>query len=90
MSLPPFLKHKKIAGLIVEQRKVKDDKPEQESNDSEGLHACAQEIIQAIEMKDHRALASALQAAFQLMEMAPHEEGPHTYEAQNRKAGMEE
>lgn len=86
MSLPIFIKPKQT-GLIVEQRKPDGNK--EVSQEDQGLEACAQDAINAIHAKDAKALASALRAAFELMELEPHEEGPHTYDAQNRKAALE-
>jgi hypothetical protein len=83
----PFLKNHKQAGVIVSTRKP-DEKDDQEPSDSSAaMEACAQDIIRAIEQKDSKHLALALQAAFECMESEPHEESPHTYEAQNIKAG---
>lgn len=61
-----------------------DQKPE-ESDDGAGLEACAQELIRAVHARDVKAVAQALQDAFELADSEPHEEGPHiephSYEA---------
>lgn len=87
----PFLKHKRTAGLIVTTRSPDGDKKElyQEGDEHAGLEACAEDIINAISNKDAKALASALKAAFEVCDAQPHEEGPHTYEAQNELAAKE-
>lgn len=85
----PFLKRKdqQIAGLIIKNRKP-DEKPESEQQDDKSAahEACASALLKAIEMKDIKGIADALQHAFELMDSEPHEESPHTYEAQNQKA----
>lgn len=88
----PFLKKKQQTGVIVKTRQP-DEKPEQEENEQEdqGLMVCAQDLIDAIAAQDVKAVASALRAAFQIADSEPHEEGehtePHSYDAQNEKAG---
>ena len=92
----PFLKPKLQTGVMVNQRAPDADEPEQaeEPNDNEGLEACARELLHAIETRDHKAMARALVDLFQIADSMPHEEGshdvePHSYEAQNIKAGEE-
>ena len=99
----PYLKPKNVAGLIMAQRKAGGGQAEQpldsqeESQENYALELCAEEIIRSVESKDPKRLYKALQAAFQVMELEPHEEvehedesSPHTYEAQNEKAGRGE
>ena len=61
--------------MITETRKPDENsaKPE-ESNDNEGLEMAAQDLIDAVHNKDPKAAASAMRAAFELMESQPHEE----------------
>lgn len=93
MSLP-FLQKKKIAGVIISHRKP-DEAPITESpNDDGGLEACAQDLIDATHAQDKKAAAAAMRAAFSILESEPHEEAgegpePHSYDAQNEKAGGE-
>lgn len=66
--------------------------PELEPEDTESLaiESCAMELIMAVHLKDIKAVAEALKNAFNILESMPHEEAdhsPHTYEAQNIKAG---
>lgn len=90
----PFLKHKQVAGVIVKHRApdIKDE-PKEEANDNEYLEECARELLRAIEERNHKAMAEALVAIFQIADSMPHEEGehiePHSYDAQNIKAGEE-
>jgi len=51
---------------------------EAEPDSDEGLHAIAEELIQAVENKDAAHVASCLQDAFELLEMQPHEEAEHS------------
>lgn len=86
----PFLKPKAQTGLIVKTR-TPDEKPEESKDDNqEGLKACAQDLISAIESKDATRAAEALKAFFEIADSMPHEEGehvePHSYEAQNEEA----
>lgn len=75
----PFLNNKKssIAGSIIEKRKpdggLAQVEPE-ESND-EGLEACAQDILSAVEAKDLKALVSSLKSFFEICDSTPHKEG---------------
>lgn len=81
----PFLKLKKqTGGVIVENRT-----PEHESDDKDdfeldslALEECAKDLIQAIERKDSKAAASAIKAAFEILDSQPHEEGPHLNESE--------
>ena len=91
----PFLKkHVKQSGVIVSERKP--DQPhevEQAESEDYGLEACASDVMQAIEMKDKKALADAMKAFFQIVDSMPHEEGEHieahSYDAQNAKAAKD-
>lgn len=78
----PFLKPKKISSVIIASRK-KDGTvmPEHEEGENDaGLMAAAEDLISAVHSKDSSAVASALKAAFEIMEEMPHEEGPHLNE----------
>ncbi len=84
----PFLKPKSVAGLIISRRKPDGSTEEQhsEGNEGEGLDACSEALIRAVNAKDAKSVSAAIRDAFQILESEPHEEGPHTYEAQNEKA----
>jgi hypothetical protein len=88
----PFLKPKAVAGLIIAQRKPDGTKEElhSEGNEDAGLEACAEDLIRSIHSKDAKGVMEAMKAAFQLMELQPHEEVDHdedgSYESQNIKA----
>lgn len=78
----PFLQKKKVAGLIISQRKP-DENKEQSQDDSsndDALKACARELIQAIGAGDEAGVARAIKSAFEILDASPHVEGPHTEE----------
>lgn len=57
----------------------KPDVAEQESDNKSdsGLLACAADLISAVHSKDEQGVASAMRAAFELLESEPHEEAEH-------------
>jgi 2C-methyl-D-erythritol 2,4-cyclodiphosphate synthase len=98
--LLPFLKpkHQGIAGIVVKMRKPDekdegDEIPEESDDKDAAIHACADDLIKAVHSQDIKGVAEALRSAFEIMDSEPHEEGPHvephSYEAQNQKAGEE-
>lgn len=71
----PFLKkNDKSTGLMIEVRKP--DNKDSESQDLP-MESAARDIIDALEIKDHKKLAAALRNAFQILELEPHEEVEH-------------
>lgn len=54
--------------------------PEQKPQENQGLLACAQDLLAGIEEKDANKIAIAMRAAFQLLEMEPHDEISHDEE----------
>lgn len=55
-----------------------DQKDENESsNDSAGLMACANDLMEGIRQNDAKKVAEAMRAAFEIMESEPHEEAEH-------------
>lgn len=89
----PFLKAKKVggSGVIVSHRKP--DEPtnsEQKDSEDEGLIECARDLLRAINEQDHKAMAGAFKAAFQICESMPHDESQEaTYDSQNELAAKE-
>lgn len=88
----PIFKHlqKPVAGVIVQQMRPSDEKPEADDQ-SAAIEACASELIRAVHAKDTKAVANAMADAFQILDSMPHEESndtpsPHTYDHQNQKA----
>jgi hypothetical protein len=89
--LLPFLKdksRKQQTGVIINTvGPVKE--PEQDLG-KDALEACAMDLIIAVHTKDVKAVAEAIQSAFQVLESMPHDEvsaEPHSYDSQNQKAG---
>jgi hypothetical protein len=68
----PFLKNKHEASASgpVESLERKPDHEEE----YDGLESAFEEICSAVESKDYKAGATALRAAFDLLESQPHEE----------------
>jgi len=72
----PFLKHAKEAsssGSIESIERKPDNEPEYDS-----LESAAEDLKQALEKGDVKAIAMALRSAFDLCDSEPHEEGLHT------------
>lgn len=80
----PFLKPKTVAGVIVSKRKP--DGGQETSDETPGLdgglQAAAQDLIDAVHAKDAERTASAIRAAFEILDAEPHVEGPHLSEEQ--------
>lgn len=75
----PFLKPKKAASVITANTNpdggIDSEGPVDEMDP--GLMASAEDLIRAVHAKDATAVAHALQAAFDIADSMPHEEGPH-------------
>jgi 2C-methyl-D-erythritol 2,4-cyclodiphosphate synthase len=59
-----------------------------EEHPDASLHACAEDLLGAIEAKDVQGMTDALKAFFHIADAAPHEEGPHMSEEEEH--GYEE
>ncbi len=57
----------------------KPDEAREESPD-DAMHACAEELLEAIAAKDVAGVAAALKGAFHCADSMPHEEGEHLEE----------
>ena len=74
----PFLQPKRITSVLVAKQKPEGnvelgaDEPELDS-----LEMAAEELIRAVAAKDAKAVATALQAAFEVCDAMPHVEGEH-------------
>lgn len=91
----PFLKPQRVAGVIVAKTRSPEGgiKENEDDNDNAALHSAADDLIRAIHAKDTVGVAAALQAAFEIADSRPHEEGEHTdddnsYDSQNAKAAQ--
>lgn len=78
----PFLKPKPIGGVIITQRKPDGGNEMQgtEGEENQGLNLAASDLIRAVHSKDEMATASALRAAFEILDSEPHAEGENTNE----------
>ena len=74
MSLPFLKKKNQDSGIAIKYR-APDEKPQEEpEEDTDGLEACAMDIIRAIHEDNPKALAGAFRAAFEILESTPHDE----------------
>lgn len=54
-----------------------------QNDDSAGLEACANDLIQGVSQNDPKKVAEAIKSAFIILESMPHDEvEPHSYDAQ--------
>lgn len=75
----PFLKSKRSTGISVEYRKP--DQQKEENQEDPALKACADDILKAVEERNPKALASALRAAFDVLQSQPgYEDSQHIEE----------
>jgi hypothetical protein len=74
---------KAAVAIILGKMKPKDGhmaEEEAESHPDEAMHACAEELLAAIEAKDAMGVADAMKAFFHIADAMPHEEGAHITE----------
>jgi hypothetical protein len=69
----PFLKHNKEVGTVA----LPDSVGREHDEDFDSLEAAAEDLCHAIEAKDYKAIAQALRAAHELIDMEPHKEASH-------------
>ena len=65
-------------GVIVKKRTP--DEPKE--SDNSAIEACAEQLIKSIKSNDIKGAAQAMQDAFDIMDSAPHIEGPHLNEGE--------
>lgn len=87
-------KDKSVSGLMIKMRSP-DEKPDSEPKDegSDAIEACAKDLIRAVHAQDVKAAADAIKNAFEILSNEPDKDDsvePHSYDAQNMKAGEEE
>jgi hypothetical protein len=75
----PFLKSRKLAQVIIARKKPEGGIEPMHAEDEQdpALMSAADDLISAVHMKDSKAVADALQAAFEICDSMPHEEGQH-------------
>lgn len=71
----PFLK-KQQEGSISAPVESLEREPD-DGSDYDGLEAAAEELCKAIKADDYKGAASAIRAAFELLDSEPHKEGPY-------------
>lgn len=86
----PYLKPKSSSGLIIATRKPDgtNEAEGMEGEEDQGLSMAAADLIRAVHAKDEAATASALRAAFELLDSEPHQEGEHTNEQEEGNEGQ--
>jgi hypothetical protein len=78
----PFLQKKSMGSGVITKVRAPDEKP-MENQDDDGMYGvemAAKDLIDAVESKDAKRVASALKAAFEILDSMPHEEGFHEQE----------
>lgn len=73
----PFLKPEKMRGMVVAQVGPKGEMKEEPQEPDYAMEAVAEDLIRAVHAKDARAVVMALEAAFAIQEVRPHEEYEH-------------
>jgi hypothetical protein len=71
----PFLKHKQEGSMSEDDDPIKRDHDEE--SDYDMLESASEDLISAVHSKDVKAVCSALRAAFEMLDMEPHQEGQH-------------
>jgi hypothetical protein len=66
-----------IVGRLAPKPSGADDGDEEGEGDDRGLEAAAEDLIKAVETKDAKSVAEALENAFSILDAEPHEEGEH-------------
>lgn len=82
------------SGVLIKERAPDEHKESEDQNDSDAAkEACGRDLLNAIKSGDALAVGQALYDAAQAADLEPHEEGshpePHSYDAQNQKAGQD-
>lgn len=73
----PFLRKKDEASASAPADKIERKPDEDKEEDYDGLEACMSELAAALKSDDAKAAAVAFRSAFDMLEMAPHEEIDH-------------
>jgi hypothetical protein len=71
----PFLKTKYEASASMPADKI--TREPDEGADYDVLESAADDLMQALDEGNTKAIAAALRAAFELLDSEPHKEGPH-------------
>lgn len=76
----PFLKRSQEASASAPVDKVTRKPDNEDEQEYDMLEAVMQDLESAFKSGDHKAMAEAFRAAFEVCESYPHHEGPHTNE----------
>lgn len=72
----PFLKRSKEASILAPTESI-ERKPDEGKEEYDHLEIAMEDLCNAIHSKDYKGAAEAFRAAFELLEMQPHEEIEH-------------
>jgi len=72
----PFLKLNKEASASAPVESV-ERKPDNEESEYDGMESAMEELCDAIHAREYKKAATAFRAAFDMLEMQPHEEIEH-------------
>ena len=75
----PYLKRSKEVSVAVPSETIKRESDSEQEPDS--LETAMEELHSALTRKDFKGAADIFRSAFELMDSAPHVEGPHIEEA---------
>jgi hypothetical protein len=70
----PFLRVKKADGGVITQLRAPDIKDSEQPEEDQGLEVAMKDLSDAADRKDHKAMAAAFKAAFDILESQPQEE----------------
>lgn len=70
----PFMR-KKMEGSVSENPETSFRKPDDDKEDVDSLHTAAEDILQAINSKNIKALSDSLKAFYDLRDALPHLQG---------------
>lgn len=73
----PFLKRSQEASSSGPVESVTREPDYEDDSEFDSLEIAAQELLDAIDKKDVKAMATAIRAAIELCDSEPHTEGPH-------------
>lgn len=74
----PFLMPKKMSSVIMMKAKKSGGlDPQGEEGENHALQSIAEDLIKAVHAKDTMGVMEALEDAFEVLDAAPHVEGPH-------------
>lgn len=73
----PFLKNKHEGSISETPDSIKREHDEDSTTEYDMLESAAEDLISAVHSKDVKAVCSALRAAHEICDLAPHQEASH-------------